>query len=305
MTDTRKTFLSNLSIRGTILVILSGLLFGWMGFLGTRLFAYHFSVENMLFWRFLVASVWISGWMLINRKHPFRNPLNYLEIMKIFIFGALSYSGASVFYFLASKQIGTGIAMVIFFSFPVFVSLIAWAAGTWKINKIALAALSIVMLGLALLKGSGQLALNLSGIALAAIAACCFAIYVYGSQHTTKSLDSGMLALLVCIGNTMVFLGLSYYFHRFVFPSSWHAWFYICALGVFATALPIQLLLDGLKYISPVKASILSVLEPVVTVLVGMAMLHESMTWVQSLGVVIILMGAILIQFESAAASET
>lgn len=303
MTSTKQhTFLSDLAIRGTMLVILSGLLFGWMGFFGTRLIKSDFSVENMLFWRFLAAAAWILGWMMITRKKKSNNSLNYIEFIKIFFFGAMSYSGASAFYFLASEHIGTGIAMVIFFSFPVFVSFFAWVSGTWKLNKIAVIALTAVMMGLTLLKGNGEMSLSLTGISLAIVASFCFAVYVFGSQHTTKGLDSRMLTLLVCVGNALVFLVLSLCFHKMVFPISWQAWFYICALGIIATALPIQLLLDGLKYISPVKASILSVLEPVVTMLVGMLMLNESMTWLQSTGIIIILLGAILIQFERDAA---
>lgn len=292
-------------LRGTILVAFSGMLFGMMGFLGTKLFYLDFSIENMLFWRFLIATAWIAiSTMLFKSKvqKPIGHPVS---VVKIFILGGLSYSGASAFYFLASKHIGTGLAMVIFFSFPVFVTLLAWALGTWKMNLIAFAALLAVMSGLFLLKGSGENSLDGAGIMLAVIAACCFAAYVYGSQHTTKYLDSRLLALMVCFGNTLIFLVLSCYTKSFMIPSTLTAWFYISAIAIVATALPIQLLLDGLKYISPVKASILSVLEPVVTVLVGLVLLGESMSYVQTLGVMIVLLGAILIQFERTPSAAT
>jgi len=290
--------LANPELRGTILAGLSGTLFGLMGFLGTKLFYLHFSVTNMLFWRFLIATLWIAGGMLISRKKFFQGNVNGVSLIKIFILGAISYSGGSSFYFLACKQIGTGLAMVIFFSFPVFVTLFAWISGTWRMNRYALAALAAVMLGLIFLKGRGETTIALNGVILAIIAAFCFASYVYGSKHTTRNMDSGLLALLVCLGNTMIFLALSLYTRSFIFPDTFMAWLYICAIAIVATALPIQLLLDGLKYISPVKASILSVLEPVVTLLVGMAMLNETMSAMQALGVMIVLLGAILIQFE-------
>jgi len=291
--------------RGTILVALSGMLFGLMGLLGTRLIDLHFSIENMLFWRFLIATVCVSI-STVMFKNKMRTPdQQSLHIIKIFFLGALSYSGASGFYFLASKHIGTGLAMVIFFSFPVFVTLFAWTMGTWKMNIIAFAALLAVMSGLFLLKGDADNTLDGMGIVLAVVAACSFATYVYSSQQATKSLDSRWLALFVCFGNTLIFLALSLYTHSFMFPTSLAAWFYIGMLAIIAIALPIQLLLDGLKYISPVKASILSVLEPVVTVLVGLLFLGESMSVMQTIGVVIVLLGAILIQFERTPVSGT
>jgi drug/metabolite transporter (DMT)-like permease len=284
-------------LRGTILAGLSGMLFGLMGFFGTHLFYLDISVTNMLFWRFLIATIVIAA-MLVFRKKTLKSNAGATSLIKIFILGALSYSGASFFYFLACKAIGTGLAMVIFFSFPVFVTLFAWLAGSWRVNRHAISALLAVITGLVFLKGHGEHTVQLGGVMLAVTAAFSFAAYVYGSKHTTKGMDSGLLALLVCCGNTLIFLALSLWDGSFIIPGSMTAWFYICAIGIIATALPIQLLLDGLKYISPVKASILSVLEPVVTLLVGITMLNETMSAVQALGVFIVLSGAVLIQFE-------
>src|SRR5579885_373201 len=203
--------------KGTLLVALSGMLFGLMGFLGTKLFYLHFTVENMLFWRFLVATVWISLGMALFKDKDRSKIIRPASVAGIFVYGALTYSGGSAFYFLASKHIGTGLAMVIFFSFPVFVTLFAWFFGTWKMNKIGIAALAAVLTGLLLLKGHGTNALNAAGIVLAMVAAICFAAYVYGSKHTTKNLDSRLLALLVCVGNTLIFFVLSCYTGSFVF----------------------------------------------------------------------------------------
>lgn len=282
-------------LRGTILVALSGMLFGMMGFTGTKIIDFNFTIENMLFWRFLVATLCLLLSTVLF-KSAIRKPTT--SVIKIFILSALTYSGASGFYFLASKHIGTGLAMVIFFCFPVFVTLLAWTSGTWKMNKLALMALLAVVTGLFLLKGSGAETLDQTGIILAILAALCFAAYMYGSQQMAQHFDARLLALLVCFGNMLVFLVISLYTHSFIFPSSWDAWFYICAIAIIATALPIQLLLYGLKYISPVKASILSALEPVVTVLVGLMFLHESMSYTQTIGVMVVLLGAVLIQFE-------
>jgi drug/metabolite transporter (DMT)-like permease len=298
MNNTSIYTLNPLQWRGTFLVALSGALFGSMGFLGTKLFYLHFTVENMLFWRFFIATVWISIHIILFNSERSIFSLQPLSVLKIFLLGTLSYSSASAFYFLASQHIGTGLAMVIFFSFPVIVALFSWVWGDWKLTKTAFFALVTVLLGLILLKGRGNSTLDGIGIIMAGIAACCFAAYVYGNQHTTKNMDARQLTLLVCLGNTVLFFCLSCYNHRFILPSTWTAWLYIIAIGIIATALPIQLLLNGLKYISPVKASILSVLEPVITLLLGLTLLGETVSAIQFLGVVIILLGAILIQFE-------
>jgi drug/metabolite transporter (DMT)-like permease len=288
----------NSSWRGALLVGLSGMLFGWMSFLGTRLFEYHLSVENLLFWRFLIASLWIAASIFYCRKKTTRPVRLTFPLMKTFLLSAIAYSAGSTFYFLSLKHISTGMAMTIFFSFPVFVALLAWISGSWKMNLIALIALLAVISGLILLKGRGETALDNAGILLAMLGGFSFGVYIFGNQHMTKEDDSLWLTLSVCLGNTLIFLAWSCYTKTFVVPMAGYAWFYICAIGIVATALPIQLLLEGLKYLSPVKASILSVLEPVVTVLIGFVFLHESMTAAQLLGGMVVLSGAVLIQFE-------
>lgn len=290
--------ISTHQLRGTVLVALSGTLFGLMGYLGTQILNYQFSIANMLFWRFLLASFFIFVSLFYAKKRLVK-PSSSLALIKIILFGAISYSGGSVFYFMASEYTGTGVAMVIFFSFPIFVTLFAWFLGGWRMNLIALCSLLAVIMGLLCLKGAGSESLNLTGLLLGMLAAFSYAVYVYGSQFNIKSIDSRLLTFLVCFGNTILFLIVSVYTNTFVVPSSFSLWLYICALSLLATVLPIQFMLDGLKYISPIKASILSVLEPVVTVLIGIILLGESISTIQSIGIIIVLLGAILIQFET------
>lgn len=287
-------------LRGILLVALSGTLFGFMAILGTKLFECHLSLENMLFWRFLVATLWMLGSALSILKANDKKRVNRAPFIRIFLFCGVSYSGCSAFYFMASREIGTGLAMVIFFSFPVFVALFSWLFGHFKMNKQAFASLTAVVIGLIFLQSPNTKGASGLGILFGLMASLSYAIYVYGSQHTIKSLDSKLLTFLVCLGNTLIFFSLSCYTGRLSLPQTATAWFYVAAIGIIATALPIQLLLDGLKDISPVKASLLSVLEPIVTLLIGFFFLEETLTTIQSLGVFILLIGALAIQFERA-----
>lgn len=290
----------NHQLKGTLLVALSGTLYGVLGYFGTQVMHTNMSVECMLFWRFFIAMIWMALPLLLHKRSVNNQVTSKFAYFKIILLGAITYSGSSALYFMASKQIGTGIAMVIFFSYPVFVTLFAWVFNHWKMNLPAFLSLLVVIIGLLLLKGHGDETLNIMGILLCILSAIFYATYLYGSQHTTKLLDTRILTFLICMGNAGIFLLMAWYNNSFIVPTSLHAWLYIFALGILATALPIQLVLDGLKYISPIKASILSVLEPVVTVIVGFLLLDETLSLMQSLGVLIILLGAILIQFERA-----
>ncbi len=286
-------------LRGAFLVAFSGLLYGMIGYFGTKLFSCHFSVENMLFWRFFIAMLWVvmtSLWTKESLFHP--HTVDYLLLGRTILIGVVAYSAGSSFYFIASKHIGTGLAMVIFFSAPVFVTLFAWLFSSWRMNKYAFSSLVAVIGGLILLKGQGEDQLDLLGILFAIIAAFFYAIYIYFNQYSAKVINSRLLTFLICLGNTIIFFAVASYTHTLAMPRTLDTWFYVGVISIVSTALPIQLLLDGLKYISPIKASILSVLEPVVTVLMGVALLDESISSMQLVGVLIILLGALFIQFD-------
>ena len=292
-------------LRGTLLVALSGMLYGIVGYCGTMLFREHFSVPAMLFWRFGIATIWVGVSCLSQRKKLLIHAHRYKGLGKAVIFSSVFYSGASAFYFLATEHIGTGVAMVIFFSFPVFVTLFAWMLSSWKMNRATFASLALVVVGLILLKGHGSNALNIVGLLLGVIAAISYACYVYNSQHTTYIIDTRLLTLLICASNTIIFFLLMMYTHTLTTPTTLTAWANVLAIGIIATAIPIQLLLDGLKFISSVKASILSVFEPVMVVVMGLTFLNESISSMQILGIITVLTGAILIQFERPAKTKT
>jgi drug/metabolite transporter (DMT)-like permease len=137
------------------------------------------------------------------------------------------------------------------------------------------------------------------GIFFGIVAAICYASYVMGSKRISSiNIDSNVLTMVVCFGCAFIFLILSLSSGSFVLPYSTKCWLYFLALGIFATALPIQLMLEGLKYISSMRASVISVLEPLVTVFVGVLLLDESVSHLQMLGAFIILGSALLVQFQ-------
>lgn len=290
----------NAQTKGTILVALSGIFYGGLGLFGTKLQMQHVSMSSMLFWRFLIGFLFL---MLIYAKTiDFQTLATIKYDYKKFLFATISYSGSSLFYFVACRYIGTGMGMVIFFSYPVFVTLFTWMFTAWRLSWCVLLSLMAVMTGLFLLKGQGHQALQWTGLAFGFAAAFSFGCYIYGSKKLTFTIDTRTQSLLLCAGNALLFLIFALFSdgHLDVLHGT-QSWVYALALGIIATALPVQLLLDGLKYIGAIKAAILSVLEPIVTVIVGSILLHEMIAPVQFLGISLLLAGTLIMQFEKAA----
>lgn len=270
------------------LVALSGILYGCMGLFGTRMLDAGFSVPNMLFWRFALAALAIFP-LSCRYLHSLR-----LGNIQKYILPALFYSGGSALYFVASTKIGTGLSMVIFYAYPVFIFLWEWKFSGKVISKLSWLSLMLVFFGLYLLNQNQEEArFDHFGILLAVISALTYAIYLLISKRQAATLNPYLVTMILCVLCSFSCLGMTLFEENFRFPQTKEVFVTGLSLGILATAAPILLMLEGLKSLSAEKAAIISVLEPVVTVLVGVLFLGESIDWTQRLGVMIVLTGAL------------
>lgn len=286
-------------IKASILIAISAILYGFLGFLGTRVLQENMSVATMLFWRFFIAGLWMLVFILIRHwRKPALQPVHKLALIYMFVLGAIGYAASSFFYFIASLYVGTGLAMVIFFSYPVLVAVFSWIIYRKSLALISIFTLLTMVLGLYLLQYSPDREIDIIGILFATAAATGYAIYVMGSKKVSSLImDSYLLTAVVAFSCALIFLIFSLLSHGFVFPHGFRSWVLVLGLGILATALPIQLMLKGMRYVSCMRASIISVLEPLVTVAVGIMLLGESVSPLQIVGGFIILASALMIQF--------
>jgi len=253
----------------------------------------------MLFWRFICSAIWIALFCFKSNERRTPHALNPVAMMSIYFLGGLMYAGSCGFYFLASRFMGTGLAMVIFFAYPMVIALRDWTVSRQNFSFYTLIALIMITLGLFLLHQPDEQGIQFEGVLFGILAAISYGFYVMGSKRYVHfNIDPNRQTLFVSLASALVFLILALLDDRGLqFPQSGHSWFNLFLLGTVATAIPIQLMIKGLKHISSLRASIISVFEPLVTVLLGVGLLHETITGQQLLGIVIVLGSTLLAQF--------
>ena len=284
----RNSFLSSPNY-GAFYAALSGLLFGLLGYFGLSVINAHLSTYNMLFWRFLVSSLFIFVLLLPRIKSVILAPT---ELIKIIFYGLAFYGSGSILYFHAAQSIGSGLAMVIFFTYPTMVMLVNFLVYKQNISKIYYLALIIILVGMLFLVHGSEFIFDLKGLGLGVLSAFLYALYIITSKNS--SVPPLISTFWISIGSALVCLLCSLLSKSFLVPMDFKIWFDIGGIGIICTALPILLLLKGLKQISSLQASILSVLEPVFVVIFGIILLDEKVSLTQALGIVILLSGALL-----------
>ncbi len=277
---------------GSLYAISSGFCYGLVGYFGISIVDAGFSVSTMLFWRFFVAAIFMAILLIPQYKQLFSLDR---QSTKVFLYGMLFYGTSTTFYFIASQYIGTGLAMVILFTFPAMVMIINMVVYKASIRKMYYVAFAMIVLGMTLLVKPENFSFDLYGVALGILSAFLYACYISATKHITipPKLSTFMVAA-GCMCTSLVFaIGEG----DFGVPNDFVSWSNIFGMGLICTAIPILLLMQGFKYISSEKASMLSVLEPVFVVLFGILLLGEEISRGELFGIVVILSGALLTLF--------
>lgn len=280
--------------RGSIYAILSGFLYGFVGYFGVSIIHSAISVTNMLFWRFFMASL-IIGLILMSKRDA-KTQSSRKDIYTAFVNGAIFYSLSTLFYFLACPYIGSGLAMVIMFTFPAMVMLFNHFLYKKDIPKIYYFALTIIIIGMCFFVDRNEMRFDIVGIALSTLSALFYACYIVSSKKIT-SLSPHLSTLMICLGCTTTFFFFSCLNHTLSIPATLTIWLDLIGISFFSTAAPVMLLMYSLNYINSEKAAILSVLEPVFVVILGVTLLGEPMKLQYVAGIIIVLTGALLTLF--------
>jgi drug/metabolite transporter (DMT)-like permease len=275
--------------RGSIYAILSGFLYGFVGYFGVSIIHSSISITNMLFWRFMIASLVIGVILFLTKPKQFPHK----DMCIAFVNGAIFYGLSTWLYFLACPYIGSGLAMVILFTFPAMVMLLNHFIFKKEIPTIYYFALAIIIIGMCFFIDKNEIRVDIVGIVLSIFSALSYAGYIVSSKKIT-SLTPMLSTLMICSGCATTFFFFSCLNHTLTIPTTRIIWLDLCGISIVSTAAPVLLLMYSLNYIHSEKAAILSVLEPIFVVILGVTLLGEPMKLQYIMGIIIVLTGALL-----------
>lgn len=266
---------------GSFLILASATAFGVMAYCAKLAYGDGVDTTTMLALRFTIAAVLLTA---LAKARGDRWPQGKAAIGYL-LMGAI-YAAMAFAYFSALHYTSSSNVAMILYTYPI---LVAVAAGLLRIERFGVAesiAVAASSLGLMLMLGT-SIGGNLTGVSLAFAAALCYATYIiYGSKLSGSSPVAATSQLLSTAA--VIFCVLSW--HGGVhLPVSTTGWLAILFLAVVSTALAIAAFIAGLNRVGPTLAAILSTLEPVVTVGLGVAFMDEALQPTAVLGGVLII----------------
>lgn len=284
----------------SLMVVLAGVLWGTSGIFVKFLTPYGFSPLQLTLCRALVSTLVIAVVLLIKDRALFRvSPKN-------FVFMALtgiSFFGAAACYYSAMQMTSVSTAVVLMYSFPVFVVLLSVLFMGERFDKIKAIAVACVVVGCALVSGvaSGFDLSSLPGILLALSASLCLVPY---TLLTRVCAERGCSPLTTTFYTCLFFLLPAVLFSRpwempaLIAQAPWPILPLGIGLGICTFILPYFLYAFGMKSIPAGTASALSISEPLAATLFSVLFFSEPMDIPMAIGVVLILLAVFLLSRE-------
>jgi drug/metabolite transporter (DMT)-like permease len=286
---------------GGLLVAAASLQFGTVVVLGKGVLERGMTVESMLGYRFGVAALVLAVALLVLRRPVLAAPGERLGLGLLAVFG---YSAESAFFFLAAQHGTAASVTLLFFTYPVFVTLASWLLGRGAPARLTIVALMCAVAGAAIVAGTGAgLEVDGVGVVFALASALTFSAYLIGVEHVVRRTSPLTSALWVSAGASaglFVFAGIA---GRSIGPQSGADWWAILGMGV-ASAGAFVCLLAGLQRIGAVRTAIVSATEPLSAAFLAYVFLDESVSPGTALGGVLILAGAVVASLARATTRE-
>jgi drug/metabolite transporter (DMT)-like permease len=290
--------------RGTVLAVLSSVAFGGSGVLAKPVMDAGAGPLQVTSTRMAVAALILLTVVLLVRPGALR--FGRGEIGLLGGYGLLGVVATPLLFFVAASRIPVSIAMLLEFTAPLLVALwIRFVRGT-RLPVAVWWGIVIALVGLAMV---GQvwdgLQLDTIGVIAALGSAVGTAGYYLLGEHGAANHDPlGVLTVGMLFGAVLLAVvsppwALHWTGTAEIGGGQVPIWLLLGGLAVVATAFAYLAGIVSLRTLPSSAASVIGLLEPVVATVLAWWLLSEALGFVQVLGAVVLLGGAVIVQLAS------
>jgi drug/metabolite transporter (DMT)-like permease len=266
--------------------------FGTLPIFGTWAATAGLNTTTLLSFRFLIGSVLVVGTVGAIGGLQVRSRRELLLMSGI----GVMYAVFSGFFFWGLRYVPAGVAGIVFYTYPVFVYVLSMTFLGETVTSRKVLALVLSVSGVVLIVGGDSGTIHLVGLVLVLLAAVGNATYIAASRAMLGSIRPDVFISTTLVVTTVAFFTFGAGTGALSVPRSQTQWLIVGGIGLLGTALPLLLYMRGLARIEASKASIVGTAEPVVTVLLSVALLGETLSPQVVLGGGLVIGGVIVIQ---------
>ncbi len=287
---------------GVFQIVVSGAMFAFIGLVGKLALQRGIGPMEMLGFRFLV-----SAGLLLLFLATFRRQFLRLTWREALLFAGLGIGGYSVLawsFFKALETISASLTVLLLYTYPVIVAVIAHFWLGEKISARKLPWFLLALVGLVTLVWGDIEVKGLIGIGFGLLAALAYALYILASKVLLRDTSALKAVTFIQAASAVLFLALSFQSIERWSEVIVGSWGLILFFALVPTLGAMLLFLEGLGRVKSWEASILSLTEPVGGVLVSVLLLGEAMGVRQAIGGLVVVCALGLIAWPAGAGGK-
>ncbi len=216
------------------------------------------------------------------------------------IFGSMIAGGingvGSIFFYGSLVLIDASLGQLINITYLIFVTILLRLAGQ-SISWLTIGRTLLAIAGIALLTIGGLGAPNWMGVGLMVVAALSYAIQLVIGQRVMYDIPAPTMTLYAITAMALVVNAAWLFVTPDLSEATTAGWQAVILMGIF-TALSRLTLFIGVKHLGSIQAGLLGVLEVIVTIVIAIFLLNESLELLQWLGAIVVLISVYLIRYE-------
>ncbi|MEG6584896.1 DMT family transporter [Dendrosporobacter sp. 1207_IL3150] len=278
---------------GTLMVLASATGFATLAIFIKLAYDAGANTVTILAIRFSLAALIL--WPILRIKNISAN-IGLKTIIQLCLMGALGYGTMSTFFALSIEHLPVSLAAMLLYTYPALVTILSFAVGDEKITWHKCIALAICFLGLFLILGVSFTSVDPLGIVYSLSASLVYSCYIVIGNRVLKNVNPLAATTYVCSSAALVFLIVGLVKGSLILSLTPIGWLSMAGIAILGTIVGILFFFAGLNKIGAANASIVSTTEPLITVLLSIAFLNDSISLIQGIGGLLIIAGVLILQ---------
>jgi drug/metabolite transporter (DMT)-like permease len=238
-------------------------------------------------WRFWVAALIMGALSIPRLRHIDRRILRDGLLLGILLYASYSFQTFGL------EHTTAGNAGFITGLFIVFTPILAAIFLGHRPDPKSIAAVVVALIGLGVLSLQPGLEVNY-GDALVLACAFTYSVHIVLLDGYAKKYDLLLLTFVQMLLLAVAFTVSGFLFEEMVVPKTGFVWMSILVCGILASAAAFYVQGYAQRILTPVRTSMVLIMEPVFSVLFGILILGEHLTWRGWLGCVLIFAGMLM-----------
>ena len=245
--------------------------------------------------------------LMLGVKGPGSLSMPRADVLRCFVMGVVGVAASNYFYYLAIQKTTVATAIIIQYTAPVLVLLYMVARRLQRATVQRVLGVAAAMAGVVLvigLVGHGHIKLDPVGVIVAEAAAFSFAFYnVFGHKLVTR-FDPWRVLTFVLLGSTLFWLFVNPPWKVAAAHYSGAQWGFLFVFACISVLVPFALYFTGLRFLDATRAIVTSCLEPVFAILFAALFVGERLSWIQIIGVLLVVAATVIVQLPERKGAE-